>query len=54
MFLNSEFWLLLVAVWFMAINTKKAGPILERAKAWTELSTPERVMKVPIIVRLKV
>src|SRR3989339_1336326 len=37
-----------------AMKTKKAGPMFDLEKACTELSTPERVMKVPKIERAKV
>ena len=35
----------------MEMNPKKRGPIADWANAWTEESTPERVRKVPKIIR---
>ena len=37
-----------------ARNPRRAGPTADWLKAWTEAMTPERVMKVPKMVRAKV
>jgi hypothetical protein len=37
----------------MAMNTRKVGPMSDWVKECTELKMPERVMKVPRIVRMK-